>query len=79
MTYSADIRQPHTMIAAQKAYRADHPEIEADPGQWLILWAMHDGGKTHITGHRLKTDADHAADERLDRCCCHPDQPRGHA
>lgn len=62
----------HPMITLGRTYRAEHPDVD---------WNTHDIGfrrvdsAWEVIGHRPK---DPRVEAMLDRCCCHPDQPRGH-
>lgn len=78
-TYAADPRRPLTMRAAARRYRLRHPWLLLVPRRWWQLHWSFDGNQVEINNWRWKTRADRDLDRRMANCCCHPDQPRGHA
>lgn len=70
------------MTAADRAYRRFRPWLWTWLGGrrfWQLTFEPYSAGVWRLSGARLKTRADRDLDRRMDRCCCHPGQPRGHA
>ncbi len=64
----------HPTILAVNAYKAAHPDVDFR-GQMIRLDRDENGGYVAV-GHE-PTPPEVVAE--FARCCCHPDQPRGHA
>ncbi len=64
----------HPSVLAVNAYKAAHPGVDF-AGQSILVERAEDGRYVAI-GHEPTPPEVEAA---FARCCCHPDQPRGHA
>ena len=73
--YRLDLRSTQQVAAVRERYMADHPDY--DPERHALAVRRIGPGVLdgEITGH---ADRDPQIEAIMARCCCHPDQPRGH-
>lgn len=64
-------------LAAVRQYQAEHPDVD-----WTTNVVYLRPTERPITAERDWIAVSHqpkdASWDELERCCCHPDQPRGH-